>query len=229
MTRDKHDSIQKRTIMDLSWPKGLSINNGVDKDTYLSTSYLLNYPSIDNITASLCKLGPAAQLFKIDISRAFRQIKIDPGDIDLLGMKFQDQYFLDLSVPFGYRHGSKIFQRCTDSIRYIMTKNGFPGLYNYIDDLIFTGLPSKIDSAYQFLQGLLQDLRLDISQKKLVPPTTSVTCLGILIDTVHRTISIPPAKLQDIINMCKNWATKTFCSKNHLQSLLAVFYTLLSV
>ena len=101
MTRDKHESTQKRTIMDLSCPKGLSINNGVDKDTYLSTSYLLNYLSIDNITASLCKLGPAAQLFKIDISRAFRQIKIDPGDIDLLGMKFQDHYFLDLSVPFG--------------------------------------------------------------------------------------------------------------------------------
>ena len=156
--------------MDLSWPKGLSINNGVDKDTYLSTSYLLNYPSIDNITASLCKLGPAAQLFKIDISRAFRQIKIDPGDIDLLGMKFQDHYFLDLSVPFGYRHGSIIFQRCTDSIRHIMTKNGFPGLYNYIDDLIFTGLPSKIHPAYRFLQGLLEDLGLDISQKKLVPP-----------------------------------------------------------
>ena len=153
MTRDKHDSIQKRTIMDLSWPKGLSINNGVDKDTYLSTHYLLNYPSIDNITASLCKLGPAAQLFKIDISRAFRQIKIDPGDIDLLGMKFQDQYFLDLSVPFGYRHGSKIFQRCTDSIRHIMSKNGFPGLYNYIDDPIFTGLPSKIHPAISFYKA----------------------------------------------------------------------------
>ena len=220
MTRDKQDSIQKRTIMDLSWPKGLSINNGVDKNTYLSTQYLLNYTSIDNITASLCKLGPAAQLFKIDISRAFRQIKIDPGDIDLLGMKFQDQYFLDLSVPFGYRHGSKIFQRCTDSICHIMSKNGFPGLYNYIDDLIFTGLPSKIHSAYQFLQGLLQELGLDISQKKLVPPSTSVTCLGILIDTIHRTISIPPTKLQEITNMCKNWVTKTFCSKTHLQSLL---------
>ena len=225
MTRDKQESIQKRTIMDLSWPKGFSINNGVDKDKYLDTSYLLNYPSIDNITASLCKLGPAAQLFKIDISRAFRQIKIYPGDIDLLGLKVHDQYFLDLSVPFGYRHGSKIFQRCTDSIRHIMTKNGFPGLYNYTEDLIFTGLPSKIHLAYQFLpririKDLLADLGLDISHKKLVPPSTSVTCLGILIDTINRTISVPPKKLQDISTMCKIWTTKTYCSKNQLQSLL---------
>ena len=88
--------------MDLSWPKGLSLNNGVTKDMYLDTPYTLHYPSIDNIIAALSKLGPGAQLSKIDISRAFRQIKIDPGDIDLLGMKFQGQYFIDLSVAFGY-------------------------------------------------------------------------------------------------------------------------------
>ena len=75
MVRDKQDSDQKRTIMDLSWPKGLSLNNGVTKDMYLDTPYTLYYPSIDNITAALSKLGPGAQLFKIDISRAFRQIK----------------------------------------------------------------------------------------------------------------------------------------------------------
>ena len=35
------------------------------------------------LTYSLGNLGPSAQMFKIDISRAFRQIKVDPGDIDL--------------------------------------------------------------------------------------------------------------------------------------------------
>ena len=199
--------------MDLSWSKGLSVNNGVDKDKYLDTPYTLNYPSVDNITASLCNLGPAAQLFKIDISRAFRQIKVDPGDIDLLGIRFEDQHFIDLSVPFRYRHGSKSFEHCTDSIRHIMAKHGFPGLYNYIDDLIFTGLPSKIHLAYEFLKNLLSELGLDISDKKLVPPSTSAVCLGIQINTVDRAISIPPKKLEDIVHTCKNWETK----KNILQ------------
>ena len=160
MTRDKQDSLQKKTIMDLSWPKGLPVNNGVDQDKYFDTPYLLNYPSIDNITASHSKLGPAAQLFTINISRAFCQIKVDPGDIDLLGLQFDSNYFIDLSLPLGYRHSLKIFQRCTDSVSHIMAKHGFPGLYNYIDDLIFTGLPSKIHMAYEFLQNLLSELGL---------------------------------------------------------------------
>ena len=114
MVRDKQDS--KRTIMDLSWPKGASVNASVSKDVYLDTQYALTYPSIDSIVSSLVKLSPAALIYKVDISRAFRQINIDPKDIDLLGLKFQNQYFIDKSVPFGYRNGSQIFQRCTDAI-----------------------------------------------------------------------------------------------------------------
>ena len=130
-------------------------------------------------------------IYKIDISRAFRQIKVDPGDIDLLGFKFQNDYFLDLSVAFGYRNGSQIFQRCMDAIRFIMAQHGFPYLYNYIDDLIYTGLPSEIHKSFKVLTELLGKLGLDISVKKLVPPSTSVTCLGIQIDTINRTFSIP--------------------------------------
>ena len=144
---------------------------------------------------------------------------MDPGDIDLLGLQFDNSYFIDLLVPFGYRHRSKIFHRCTNLICHIMAKHGFPDLYNYIDDLIFTVLSFKMHLAYQSLQDLLSDLGLDISYKKLVSVITSVVCLGIRIDTVDR-ISIPSQKLQDIVNMCRNWLNKTYCSKNQLQSLL---------
>ena len=206
--------------MDLSWPKGASVNTSVQKDVYLDTQYILNYPSIDSITSSLVKLGPEALIYKVDISRAFRQIKIDPRDIDLLGLKFQDNYFIDRSVPFGYRNGSQICQRCTDAIRFTMQQHGFPHLFNYIDDLIYTGLPSNIHNSFQFLLKLLEELGLDISHKKLVSPSTSVVCLGIRIDTVNRTLSIPDTKLKEIVNICKSWVSKTYCSKRQLQSLL---------
>ena len=220
LVRDKQNSNSKRTIMDLSWPKGASVNDGVKRDVHLGTEYDLRYPSVDTITNSLKNLGTSAQMYKIDISRAFRHIKVDPADIDLLGIQFQDKYFLDRSVAFGFRHGSLIFQRCTDAIRYIMTQNGFPNLFNYIDDLIYTGLPSEIHSSFKFLKELLSELGLDISLKKLVPPSTSVICLGILVDSITKTVSIAADKLQEIIQLCAYWTTKTYCSKQDLQSLL---------
>ena len=61
--------------MDLSWPKGASVNDGVSKGLYLGTSYTLHYPSVDNITVALRCVGPGAKHFKVDINRAFRHLK----------------------------------------------------------------------------------------------------------------------------------------------------------
>ena len=101
-----------------------------------------------------------------------------------------------------------------------MKNKGHPYLLNYIDDLCYCELPSKIDTAYQCLLQLLQDLGLDISTKKLTPPSTKVVCLGILFDTEGETISIPEEKLQGIIATCRSWIGRTSCSKTELQSLL---------
>ena len=40
----------------------------------------------------------------------------------------------------------------------------------------------------------MSDLGLTVSQKKLVAPSTQVTCLGIMTDTVKGTMAIPPEK-----------------------------------
>ena len=218
MTRPKQNTDKRRTIMDLSWPEGASINSAIHKFKYLDTYFSLSYPSIDHIVQEVKKLGPGSLLYKLDISRAFRHLRIDPGDIDLLGILHQD-LFLDGSLPFGFRLGSGIFERSSDAIRFIMKKHNHNALLNYIDDLVYIGLPSKIHQSYQFLLSLLKDL--EVSDSKLVPPSTCVTCLGIQVDTVNKTLSIPEEKLQEIKNMCKTWThKKKIVTKQQYQSLL---------
>ena len=218
MTRDKTSSANRRVIIDLSWPLEHSVNSGVGGDCYLGTESVLTYPSIDNITNKVLKLGKGCKIFKIDISRVFRHVPIDPGDLDLLGLYWED-YFLDQSLPFGFKHGSSIFQRMSDTLRFIMTQEGH-SIWNYIDDFLCVSLPSKIDKTFNRLQELLAELGLSVSAKKLVPPSTRVTCLGIQVDTKNLSISIPIEKLQVIKCICKNWVQRTVCSKRELQSLL---------
>ena len=79
-----------------------------------------------------------------------------------------------------------------------------------------------VNQSSPFLLSLLQDLGLDISEKKLCPPDTKVICLGILFDTVDRTISIPPDKLPEIVKVCHDWSDKKVVTKNQLQSLLGL-------
>ena len=70
------------------------MNDGVAKDKYLNNYFELNYPSVDSVVNSLKTLGTEALLYKIDISHAFRHIRIHPGDLDLLGLK-HEQLFID--------------------------------------------------------------------------------------------------------------------------------------
>ena len=101
LTQDKSGATSRRVIVDLSFPHGASINTGVDPDSYLSSEFLLTLPSIDYITNKVLQLGKGSLIYKIDISRAFRHIKIDPADYNLLGLNFNG-YYIDTCLPFGH-------------------------------------------------------------------------------------------------------------------------------
>ena len=49
-------------------------------------------PTVDHITQALKKLGRDAHIFKIDISRSSRHIKVDSADYDLLGFYWNGHY-----------------------------------------------------------------------------------------------------------------------------------------
>ena len=204
--------------MDLSFPRGASVNAGIASNTYLGTDFLLCLPNIDNITAKVKKFGRGSLIFKVYISRAFRHVKVDPRDYPLLGLSLDSHYF-DTCVPFGYRHGSAIFQRLTDAIRYIMATKNYH-ITNYIDDLVGNATVSKANAAFECLCDLLVDLGFEVSKKKLVRPATTCICLGVEINTREFTVSIPEEKLREIINLCKSWLGKQTCTKKELQSLL---------
>ena len=106
MSRDKPDSENRRIIIDLSWPLEASVNHFTKANMYLSTMYKLQYPTVDNITETLLRLGSEAVIYKIDLSCVFRQLRIDPYDYNLLALKWGSHYFADTFCPFGHRSGS---------------------------------------------------------------------------------------------------------------------------
>ena len=167
MSREKAGSDSRRVILDLSWPKDASVNAGIDKDSYLGVDFNLTFPTIDHITNEIKKMGRGCYLYKVDVSRAFRHVKVDPSDYDLLGVKWRDASFIDTCLPFGNRHGTQIFQRISDAVRHMMCQRGFTVL-NYVDD--FIGVASRDVALRSFvaLRQLMSDLGLDVSDKKLV-------------------------------------------------------------
>ena len=95
-------------------------------------------------------------------------------------------------------------------------------IIDYIDDYIGVALPSVAPDAFDALVDVVRQFGLTISEKKLVSPSTQVTCLGVLIDSIKGTIQIPPQKLKQILDTVHQWRGRTHCSKRQLQSLLGL-------
>ena len=58
-------------------------------------------------------------------------------------------------LPFDFYHGSVFFQRCMEAVGYIMHTFGYPNVYKYIDDLVYTGHPIHIYRVYTALIALI--------------------------------------------------------------------------
>ena len=219
ITRHKPDSNKRRVIVDLSWPQNASVNDFTSSREYLGTAFKLAYPSVDTFVDRLRELGRGCHMMKVDLSRAFRQLKVDPGDYPLLCLQWDDNYFIDTAYAFGHKTGSMGCSRLSDLIRHVHSKQGFY-LMSYVDDLLLAELPSKSMHSYTTLLKLLENLNIPVSQAKLCPPSTTVTCLGILVDSLKGTVSVPSEKLEEIIQKCKHFLTLKTFTKNQLQSLL---------
>ena len=218
MSRPK-DTNKRRVILNLSHPYGASLNDAVTRHKFDGRPSTLRFPSIDAIADAIRHDVTDPVLFKIDVARAFRNLRVDPVDATKFGISWQGKFYLDPSVTFGWTHGSAASQMVSDAVTYILKASGCR-IFPYIDD--YVGVASRDDAERQFwlLYDLLSALGLPINKDKLDPPSDALTCLGIRINIPASSLSIDPHKLIAIHQECFQVSTKKFLSKKNFQSLM---------
>ena len=126
MSVPKHNSMEHRTVIDLSFPAGVSVtcNYGIPADPYLEGCFKLRYPSNDSLISLINIHGEGCMLYKVDISRCFRWIPVDSMDYRLLGVFWKEKLHFDTKVPFGLRTGALAAQSTTNAISHIYRQMG---------------------------------------------------------------------------------------------------------
>ena len=164
----------QRVILD--FPCENSVNYGIPKDTYLGENITLSYPTVDNLVSLIKEKGKGCSIFKVDLKRAYmyRQIPIDPGDINFLGYKWKK--------PMGLRSSALICQRITNSITYILKNKGVE-VINYLDDFAGAEHDDEALQSYNILRNTIANYGLELSSDKCRPPSHEMTFLGILANT----------------------------------------------
>ena len=164
-----------RLILDLSFPFGHSVNDGINKD-----EFTLTYSKVSDAISLIIKAGRGALMGKVDIK----------SDRHLLGMFWQGGYYLDLALPFGLRSAPAIFNSLADLFHWCLVNNwNVLDLLHYLDDCFTLGPPLSdiCASRLKAIDQAAAEIGIPLSPDKCVGPTTCLIFLGIELDSVSMT------------------------------------------
>ena len=125
-----------RIITDLSHPPAASVNDEIDRE--LCT---LLYITVEQVAATLSRLGRGVMLAKVDIDSVYQLVTIHPDDRPLLATQWKIGVYVDAMLPFGPRLAAKIFMAIADGLQWIVRWRGVELVEHYLDNYILMGGP----------------------------------------------------------------------------------------
>ncbi|XP_046379865.2 uncharacterized protein LOC124151441 [Haliotis rufescens] len=177
-------SRKQRMIVDLSAPHNdhdnPSLNSLIDKE-----QYPLVYVKLDDAIQIIKHLGRHAYLCKADIVDAFKLIPIHHSLWHLHGIHWDNCLYYFTRLVFGSRSSPKIFDLLSQAICWIATYvYHIPHILHLLDDfLTIDANKNEGNATMSKLRHLFNDLKIPLSPRKTIGPTTCLEYLGIILDT----------------------------------------------
>ena len=202
-----------RIIVNNSWPPATSVNDLIPD--YFKRCEL---PTFQQVLQWLMALGSKAFVAAIDLTQAWKQLRIAPEDRWMLCWQYNGKFYQEKGLPFGLAIAVRLFTIFNKGYAHAVKTSlpatipedqlGTPIAIHYIDDITM-GARSEVATA-ALLQHYLrrsEELGLRINAEKTQTPTQTPLILGFDYDLKRQTISIPDEKRQRLRGLLE----RTFC------------------
>ena len=212
-----------RLIFHLSYPRGGKTSVNANTDPNLCS---VKYPGFDQAIQLCIKAGKYCKLGKSDMTSAFRNLRIKKSHWRFLILKAESPfdgktyYFIDKCLQFGASISCAHFQNFSDAVAHIAKTLSNRKLINYLDDFLFVALLKAIcDGQMVLFMDICRRINFPVSLEKTVKGTTVIIFLGLLIDSVNQTISIPIEKIAKAETMIADLLSKKKMTLKQLQKI----------
>lgn len=212
----KKGSAKVRLIHDASRPLGLALNN-------FASDNPVKYQTIQD---AVKLIKPRSFMAKIDLSNAYRVVKINPSNWQYTGLKWtfkghdRPTFMVDTRLPFGAKKSPMIFTELTQAVRRIMAAKGFRNVVVYLDDfLIVEESYEQCRACMDVLFCVLRELGFRINYRKVEGPTQRITFLGVVLDSISMNMYLPAERCDELMACLCDVKVKSKVTKKQLQSL----------
>ena len=162
-------------------------------------------------------LRRGCHMYKVDLSRAYRQLRSDPWDWPLLWINWNDDLYLDVAIPFGLRHGVSACQLVSEAVAAIAKHDVHTDAHAYIDDTAGAALPDVALTHYRSILGTMDTLGLDRAPDKCQPPDITLTWVGVFLDSIKMTMSTDKDRVLEALHLCENFLVQHSVSLKYMQ------------
>ena len=205
-----------RLIHHLSYPRGSSVNDGID-----SEHTRVCYATVDDAIQFMKLAGPGCFLAKTDIKNAFRIIPISPDDYNLLGMQWRGLYYYDRCMPMGCSSSCLTFETFSTSVEWIARKKlNIAHILHLLDDFLIVAASAKLcqDQLDLFL-NLCSYLGIPMAPEKTCGPATTLSFAGIELDSICSEARLPLDKIHKSTHLISEFLGRKKVSLREVQSL----------
>ena len=243
----KVKSFWRRTVTDCSQINS-GINFFIDPKSHRGAPWKIFLPNSMSIVRAISRArqmypDQPIVMWKCDMARWYRWLLIDPTNIPFFAVMWENLVYLDRACSFGNRGAALAAQRFIWAVVWMLRTKlpPHPGTYNrgqwcrcsshcdcgeiialaYIDDVLGFGPLALADSNFSSFLALANhlNLRLSTTPGHISPPGPRCVALGLEYDLENNTVSLPSAKLSDLVELLKDWLGKPRATERELASL----------
>ena len=215
---------QTRLIFHLSHPRAepeFSVNGNIPKD-----KCTVKYNDFDAAILRCLEEGRNCALAKSDMKSAFRHLCLKVEDFCLLVFKAEDpetgevKWFCDKTLPFRSSISCALFQEFSDCVAHLVKYRTKKVTVNYLDDYLFCSiLKSFCSQQVSIFLAVCQEINFPVSMEKTVWAASAMIFLGLLINTVTQTVSIPTEKIEKAKDLLLSILAKKKVTVHELQKI----------
>jgi len=178
---------------------------------------------MEHILTILPLLHEGCFMTSLDLKDAYFSIPMDKSDRKYLRFSWRDTLYEFQCLCFGLSPAPFFFTKAMKPVFSQLRREGMICSY-YIDDSIYVG--SKADilrSGSDRAKGLLTSLGFVVNEKKSsLEPSTRITHLGFIIDSVQMKLFLPEEKVSRLRAACASLLKAETVSLRHLASVIGL-------
>ena len=164
--------------------------------------------------------GGGCFFVKLDISSCFLSFPLHPEDLKYYVCKVGGDYLQFLRMVFGLKSAPRTASLLLDVVSAAMEDAGIAH-ERYLDDFwLVATTESRAWVCAHRAAMLLSRFGLALSPAKVEGPARVLEYLGIVVDSVNRTLSISSARQAELMGLLSDFSTKRWCSLRGIQSLI---------